>query len=311
MLKKIDFFSNNGHQNHFHIAFSPQRAGNYIEYTEAADSTSSAWGSGYPAGLTLEQLARFPDLFENKVNDGAAVKDIDALYNALIGFGGFSPETAAIFIMIAERESKISAAGFNGNLDTSDYSIGLWQINYYTNQKLIERNIDTYSLIRSSSSAAENIAAGGVYKIKKEKVKLYKLLFKDYQNLKINNKKSAVQKMEQIFKEEGSKGGKKYADDRLFNAATQIGILKSFVSDYPSRWKFSPWGEYSGGPAYGWITKLKFQIAVDVYLRNNPGKTKKDLQKHCAPMVDSMLGLSFHQGKSVFNRWLDGEVFGA
>lgn len=42
-LRKINFVANLVHRNHIHISFSPQRAGNYIDYTES--STGSAWGS--------------------------------------------------------------------------------------------------------------------------------------------------------------------------------------------------------------------------------------------------------------------------
>ena len=305
-LKKIDFYSNDGHQDHFHIAFSPQRAGNYIDYTES--SSGSGWGEGYPSGLSFEELAKVPDLFQPRVGaDGSALKDFNALYQALVGFGKFKPETAAIFVMIAERESHISPAGFNGNLGTEDYSLGLWQINYFGNQDLLEKNIDTYSLVNGA--------------IKTEKVKCYKLLFKDHAELGITNKATAVAKMREIYEEDKKKPGrkpdqpymlgKKYADDRLFNAATQIGILKEFVARYPyskfkNGWKFTSWGEYSGANAYGWIRDLKFQTAVDIYIKNNAGKTKEDLQKLCANLIKNMIN---PQGKAVFNQWLGGEVF--
>ena len=309
MLKKIDFSANNGHQNHFHIAFSPQRAGNYKDYVDS--TTAPNWGNSPPVGVSIEGLAKYPDLFASRFADTSAVKNVDELYQALIGFGGFSPEVSAIFVMIAQRESNISAAGFNGNIGTGDYSLGLWQINYYGNQKLLNENVDLYSLVQ--------VAEG--YRVKKEKIKTYKLLFKEYEELKINNINSSVAKMVQIYNEEKVRksaqqnpvflDGKKYADDRLFNAATQIGLLKSFVSRYTSRWKFTAWGEYASGPEYGWITRLKFKTAVDVYVRNNPGKNEKDLQDFCAPMIKNMLGASAHNGRAVYNRWLEGEIFGA
>lgn len=309
MLKKIDFHANNGHQDHFHIAFSPQRAGSYIDYVDS--TTAPNWGSSPSTGVSLQGLSKYPDLFASRFADTSAVKNVDELYQALIGFGGFSPEVSAIFVMIAQRESSISAAGFNGNIGTGDYSLGLWQINYYGNQNLINQDIDLYDLQKEQTS----------YFVSKQKIKTYKLLFKDYETLKINNINSAVAKMKQIYNEEKTRkssqqnpvfvDGKKYADDRLFNAATQIGLLKSFVSRYKSRWKFTAWGEYKDGPEYGWITSLKFQTAVDVYVKNNPGKTKKDLQDFCAPMIKNMLGADVHKGKSVYTRWLEGEIFGA
>lgn len=302
-LKKVDFLANSSHQNHFHIAFSPQRAGTYKDYVEGA--YSSGGSTSYPNGLSLAELVKVPDLFESRVNNHDKIKDIDALYNALIGFGEFKPETAALFLMIAERESHFGPGSFNGNIGTQDYSIGLWQINYYTNQSLLERNITTYKPNANDRTGKS---------VTKEDVKAYKLLFKDYKSLGITGKESAVKKMEEIYEAEGIGGGKKYADERLFNAATQIGILKSFVSNYPyskfkNGWKFTSWGEYKDQAAnYGWIRDLKFKTALDIYLRNNPDKKAEEFKKYCLGLLDNMVSKS---GKLAFKRWLEGEVFSA
>lgn len=301
-LKKVDFHANAAHQNHFHIAFSPQRAGSYSDYFE---ETSSGTSSAYPAGLALAQIAEVPDLLTSRINSDEKIKDVDALYAALIGFGKFRPESAAIFCMLAERESHFGPGSFNGNLGTGDYSIGLWQINYFGNQKDIVKDITTYKVNSGGRTSSTAVVT--------EKVKAYQLLFKDYKKLGITGIQTAVEKMQEIYAAEGIGGGKKYADERLFNAATQIGILKQFVSAYVSNkalnkrgWYYTSWGEYSGAPQYGWIRDLKFQTAVDIYLRNNPDKKIEDLKNHCAPLVENMISKS---GKLVYKRWLEGEVF--
>lgn len=131
-LRKIDFHPDSGHQNHFHIAFSPQRAGTYQDYVDATTSTDGSSGefdgvAGGAAGVQSE-------IFKNFMNSDAKITNTNALYKALIDYGGFRPESAAIFMAIAERESGGWGVGsFNGNIGTGDYSIGLWQTNFLRN----------------------------------------------------------------------------------------------------------------------------------------------------------------------------------
>ena len=139
---------------------------------------------------------------------------------------------------------------------------------------------------------------------------LLHLVFKDHVSLGITTKEQANAKMETIFREEGQQAGRIYANPALFYPAVQVQLLK-LITDSPGNpnWKFSPWGEYDGGPAYGWITKLKFKTAVEFYVKNNPGKTEEDLKSFCRPFVDNMKRYS-PEGIEVYNQWLNGEVFG-
>jgi hypothetical protein len=133
-LRKIDFCPDGGHQNHFHIAFSPQRAGTYQDYTETTTPTGGSSGDfeGVSGGSSGEQA----EIFKNFMNSDAKISNTNALYKALIDYGGFRPESAAIFMMIAERESRWGVSSFNGNLNTGDYSIGLWQTNFLRSSKV-------------------------------------------------------------------------------------------------------------------------------------------------------------------------------
>ena len=80
----------------------------------------------------------------------------------------------------------------------------------------------------------------------------------------------------------------------------------SYVEKYTTRWKFTNWGEYENGPDYGWITSLKFDTAVQFYVENNPGKTKKDLITFCKPFIRNMI---IPASKTNYIQWLNGEIF--
>jgi hypothetical protein len=294
-LRKINFHPDDGHRDHFHIAFSPQRAGtykDYYEYTGSADGNFTDFD-----GVASGTASSGSELFKNFINSQEKISNTNALYKALIDYGGFRPESAAIFMMIAERESRWGVGSFNGNLETGDYSIGLWQTNFYGVQDFIIRDIE--------------VSIGTQGGISKKKYKGYKLLFKDWNTYdpKVNNITTAVAKMREFTTK-----GKPYSDPIMWTAIAQIAILKMQVQGYINNrglnrrgWYFTPWGEYSGGPAYGWITKLKFKTAVEFYIKNNPGKTEEDLRKHCEPFIDNMI---ISAGKAVYQQWLSGQVFG-
>ena len=294
-LRKINFHPDAGHRDHFHIAFSPQRAGTYKDYYEYTGSPDG--GSGDFEGVAGGDGGSGSELFKNFINSQEKISNTNALYKALIDYGGFRPESAAIFMMIAERESRWGVGSFNGNLGTGDYSIGLWQTNFYGVQDFIIRDIE--------------VPVGTQGRMLNKKYKGYKLLFKDWNTYdpKVNTIATAVAKMTEFTTK-----GKPYSDPIMWTAIAQIAILKMQVQGYINNrglnrrgWYFTPWGEYSGGPAYGWITKLKFKTAVEFYVKNNPGKTEEDLKKHCQPFIDNMI---IAAGKAVYQQWLNGQVFG-
>lgn len=132
---------------------------------------------------------------------------------------------------------------------------------------------------------------------------LWKLILTNWQELGIKNGKEATNKI----KEYRLKGeGREFADPRLFMPINQIMLLVSYVEEYTTRWKFTSWGEYDNGPAYGWITKLKFDTAVQFYVENNPGKTRQGLVNFCKPFIRNMI---IPESKVNYTQWLNGETF--
>lgn len=137
-LRKINFHPDGGHQNHFHIAFSPQRAGTYQDYY---DTTSSSSGdSDSFTGVSSGTADTTSELYKNFINSNEKIKNTNALYKGLIDYVGLRPESAALFMAIAERESNIGVGSFNGNLNTGDYSIGLWQTNFLRSSSFFGKN---------------------------------------------------------------------------------------------------------------------------------------------------------------------------
>lgn len=220
------------------------------------------------------------------------MKNPQALYKALINYCGFKPEVAAIFMMIRERESSSGwASSFNGNIDTGDYSLGLWQINFLGSPDLLGKTLDI------------PLKTGG-----SKKYKIMNLVFKD---LKIKDNSEAIKLMKETFKKGGSNAGKLLFDPIFFTPIAQVMLLKMFVANYTDKkfsngWKFTAWGEYTNGPEYGWITKLKIATAIKYYVENT-GKSEKEFKDWALNLSSNM---TTQKGKSVYSQWVDGKVFG-
>lgn len=308
-LRRVDFHPDSGHRDHIHLAFGPERAGTYKDWTDFVVDTGST-----DTTVTIDKKLVTGDpndeseLFGSFYSKPSSqIKNTNALYRALINYGNFSAEVAAIFMCIVERESNFHPASVNFGPEISgDYSPGLFQYNFYGNPSLIEREFIV---------AIDNSIDKG-NKLDKKRVKGFKLLFKDWEKFGIKDKNTTIAKMLEVgAKPSQSNGermrtmeqGRALADPRLFIPITQIMILANSISHYKTRWKFTNWGEYENGPEYGWITKLKFETAVQFYVENNPGKTRNDLVDFCKPMIRNMI---ITKGKINFNAWLAGETFG-
>ena len=68
---------------------------------------------------------------------------------------------------------------------------------------------------------------------------------------------------------------------------------------------FEPWGEYSGGPPYGWISDLDFSTAVQVY-ESVSGKPREQLRD----WVLEMFSLSDSTAANYAENWVLGYFYG-
>lgn len=114
-----------------------------------------------PVGASIEGTGlTTPAAYAGSAQPNPAVWVASALYNA-----GFRGRALAIMTAIAERESSFNPGAFNNNPSTGDYSVGLWQINYYGN--LAQSRTQAYgtpqallSNPQAQASAAYNLAGG-------------------------------------------------------------------------------------------------------------------------------------------------------
>lgn len=150
-LRKIDFNPDKGHRNHIHLAFGPERAGNYLDWTESSFSETGNVDSTVEINRDLVKgdPNTNQEIFKSYYTDATKIQNTNALYRALIDYGEFSPEVSAIFMCIAERESNFGPNSFA--IDSDDYSIGLFQTNYSdtTNARFIDRRVTLLTPTRS------------------------------------------------------------------------------------------------------------------------------------------------------------------
>jgi hypothetical protein len=306
-LVRINFSGDAGHRDHIHMSFGPARAGSYENWTNS-DTGSSNEGNPGGGDAPSGNAGDISELGKSFATTGVALKNKNALYKALIEYGGYSAEAAAIWMCVAERESNFSPGSFNGQVNdnsgtpkgTQDYSIGLWQVNFLGIPSLL-----TSELVLASLDSAN--------KLVKENGRGYKLIDKNWQANGTKDQATAIAKMKQWYKVNpkkpdgyGISEGKSHSDSRLWNAITQIFLLSRLTSNKKDSWMWWNWGEYSGGPASGWLAKLKFQTAVNYYLANNTGKTAEDLKSWVKRKgTDKNLPSS----KTYLDRWLEGYVF--
>lgn len=289
-LTRVNYHSKPGHKDHIHISFGPQRAGSYSQWAgsaaslfpQSSNSSSLDSSSGIvPGTLPRGNPSDFSEVWERFETRTTQITNLNSLYVALRFLGQYSEGAAAIWMCLAERESNLSPAGFNGGVEASgDYSLGLWQVNFYGVKSLLTHN---FPLPYKDSTG----------RIVTETLPGYKILFKDWQSLGINSADSAIAKMREIEKN-GKRYGKSLMDPRALSAGAQIAMLPP-MSDYRrDGWMFWNWGEYEPyggekGTGSGWFFKLKFTTAADFYCQNNPGKTTEDLRNWCRTNLDRNL----------------------
>ena len=142
-LRKIDFHPDTGHRNHIHLAFGPERAGTYLDWTASTGAQTGSTDSSVDINNQLVKgvPTEKNELFQSFYNTGKKISNTNALYRGLIEYGNFSPEVSAIFMCIAERESAFGPDSFA--IDSDDYSLGMFQTNYSdtTGANFISRSV--------------------------------------------------------------------------------------------------------------------------------------------------------------------------
>lgn len=122
-ISDISFGLDKGHRDHMHIAFGPYRAGNYLDYTSSdlpgeengpENIPTTVPPQNYTVDAKTLLLPRKAD--GNKLGDQLTAEEQKVTYRALVKYGKFKPETAALFMMLAERESRFRPTALNANI---------------------------------------------------------------------------------------------------------------------------------------------------------------------------------------------------
>jgi hypothetical protein len=293
-LSDISFGLDGGHRDHMHIAFSPYRAGNYIDYTTSGPTEDQPEGIAPISGPTTVPPQNY-DLDAQvlcqprmNVQTKLTAEEQKVTYKALVKYGEFKPETAALFMMLAERESHFGPMTLNAKISGSgDYSFTMWQLNYYGNpgkglqsvNVYPKEPVETFIDLPGIGSGVKLLSLG-----QPTRTKAWRLVLK---NWRTHGEVSTHDQLREVFRKYDASKPEvltqyQLIDELATSIINQIMLLKQYVNHYTDRkgWRFTNWGEYDGAAKYGWIRKTKFKTAVKFYLENNPGATEEILRNH-------------------------------
>lgn len=269
-LKFVNFAADSNHKNNVHISFSAQRSGQYagaggaLATPGSFTSPSSGGGSfvNIPPG-TAPNLAG-SKLSKNYQNDQSGTLTAQEVFDMLRGTV-FSDEAAAIFYAVVVRESSARPAAFNPNIGTGDWSVGLFQVN-----------------LLDGAHGKKNIylPVGGITKPG------WQLSYKNWQAEGLDGK-AADRKVRALWAAATGSYNQKVlslfskVDPLCWVPLNQAQLAytaatgKTGSANMPASSRagatpetgyiFFAWGDYGGGPKYGFISSVDFKDAVDVY----------------------------------------------
>lgn len=209
-----------------------------------------------------------PKFTNNYSNDGKTALELGEIY-ALLRMTIMSDEAAALFTAIAEREGGKKPGSFLTDNGSGDWSFGLWGIN------LLPRANGNKVMRIPYPSVTEKLG--------------WQLGYKNWQAEGIdseNFRRKAFQKVNELGGKENSKPlfdplvwypiNQAYilyttATSRIFNSE-KLGVDPTSDGNF-----FFPWGDYSVGPSWGWISNVKFSTAAGLY--TGSGKSLSGLQE--------------------------------
>jgi hypothetical protein len=280
----VNFAVDSSHRDHIHVSFSPQRAGSFITPEIATAITGVSFTEqDAQSGISMD---RFKQNFFDKPNASLSPDELMALLSTS---GLFSLEVSAMFTAIAEREANISPGAINTDRSTSDFSVGLFQINLLPNAN----GSKTFYLKYDASGQPEDSTALG-----------YKLAYSiDSDN---DPKTLAVKVQNQATRATVDKRVWIPYNQALMLAVTateSARVAKVIKKNEPiDEYCFRPWGDYSDEFVPGFIFKTKFSTALSVYL--NRGGTDANLRK----WIRANIGPK-SRAYSYIEGWMSGSVY--
>jgi hypothetical protein len=286
-----------GHDDHIHISFAPSRGGIYNGpggslTSSSSGRTPSSTANGIKYAVT--PYGAIPDtslLVRSYVNNPQQISSEDIFY-ALINVGLFTPEAAAVFVGLANRESQRKLYVVQEKWG----AIGLWQI----------------------STAIKDGGSGTCDLLIPEKfsTQYWKLALPDKTNLnessvdaEINARCAAGQPGNGIDK----------FDKRCWNLTNQVYLLRSKINrknfkqqitDLP----IAPWGD--NYLKYGFISSttysnMSFEDILSIYQKMT-GKSEGTLRSWITEKVSSKSNtkkIDQSNSKTVLENWFDGQKY--
>lgn len=270
-LRYVNFSADSNHRTNIHFSFSAQRSGQYAGPGGALGTPGLFAGSagGVGGGSLIIPSGSSPSLNmsklqKNYVNDRNGTLTMQEVFDMLRGTV-FSDEAAAIFCAVVVRESGGKPAAFNPNTNGGDWSVGLFQVNLL---KAAHGNKNFYLPVG-------NITKPG-----------WQLAYRNWQAEGLDLS-STDQKVKSLWK--SSSGSTSARVNSLFPLVDPLCWIplnqaqlayttvtgKTGSANMPPAMRagatpetgyiFFAWGDYGGGPSYGFISNVDFKDAIDVY----------------------------------------------
>jgi hypothetical protein len=315
-LKYLNFYTDDNHRSHIHVSWSAARSGIYSGPGGVLSAPSFEWidggtglgESGWTGGMGLsddeaqispETLAKFTKSYATGTDPGKL--DLQEIFD-LLRSTVFSAEASAIFCAVVVRESGGVVRSINPNIDTGDWSIGLFQLNLLTNAN---GRHDFYM-------PEGNVARKG-----------WQLGYANYaaEGITVDN---FNQKVTSLYQRYGTQDRSVYfplLDPLLWIPINQASMCYTVAKGggmppqnmTPSDklgyspetgYIFRPWGDY-GSHEYGFIRGVRFYDAVSTYVRG--GGKASDLKDWTLEMFNT--SGSGSRVKPFAPDWVDGWFF--
>ena len=287
-----------GHDDHIHISFAPARGGIYNgpgSLTSASSGSSpQTTQTGIKYVVTPYGASPVSNIVTKDYTNNPQQISPDDIFYALVNVGLFAPETAAIFVGLANRESQRKLYIVQEKWG----AIGLWQIS---------------TAIKDGGKANCQLLLP-----EKASTQYWKLALPDKQSIP----ESSVDAEINARCASGQPGfGIDNFDKRLWNLTNQVYLLRSKIGRTNFKQQVSglpvaPWGSYL---KYGFISSttysnMQFADVLSVYQKMT-NKSEESLRTWITENVKTSdektrsALLQADGGKTVLENWLDGKKY--
>jgi|694.fasta_scaffold10179_8 hypothetical protein len=311
-LKYVNFNSDPNHRSHIHLSFSSQRSGQYVGPGGALGPTGTfvttvPGGSFQNPGGTGALPTITTNMKKNFVNDRNGQLEKKEIFD-LLRSTIMSDEAAAIFCAVAVRESGTKPASLNPDTGGGDWSVGLFQCN------LLTKAHGGKDFFMPIGPAERPITRKGW------QLGIVQSKFNQY-NQTVISQDNFNSMATWAFKNLSKSQCFDLVDPILWIPYNQAYLVYTVIANVPAPstmtaaqklgatpetgYIFWHWGDYGGGPPYGFISNVKFVDAINIY--KTTGKNPKALRDWTLQMFRT----SGTKSKSVqyANKWVNGTVF--